>query len=235
MKILGLQKTTLIDYPKKVACVVFLPGCNFRCPFCHSSELVLPEKIKDQAEMSEQEFFSFLGEKKGLLEGVVVCGGEPTLSKDLPEFISKIKEMGFLTKLDTNGSNPEVLRQLIENNLIDYVAMDIKTSKANYDKVVCAKTDIGKINESVELLKNSNIDFEFRTTVVPNLINREDVKHIAKWVGGKNVNYYLQNFRSGKTLDSKFASADSYSDEELKKMKDDAEPWFNSCKIRNHL
>jgi len=122
----GLQKTTLIDYMGKIAATVFLVGCNFRCPWCYSSELVLPEKIKNQPEISEKDFFEFLESRKGLLEGVVVCGGEPTINKDLPDFIKKIKKMGFLIKLDTNGSNPQMIKKLIDDELIDYVAMDIK-------------------------------------------------------------------------------------------------------------
>jgi pyruvate formate lyase activating enzyme len=126
MKIGGLQKTTLIDYPKKIACTVFLMGCNFRCHFCYSAELVLPEKIKKQPEISEKYFFNFLKERREYLEGVVICGGEPTIHSDLPEFLTKIKKIGYAIKLDTNGSNPLMLQKLISLNLIDYIAMDIK-------------------------------------------------------------------------------------------------------------
>ena len=128
MIIAGLQKTTLIDYPGKIACVVFLAGCNFRCPWCYSSELVLPLKIVKQPRISEKEFFDFLRQRQGLLEGVVICGGEPTINKELPQFIEKIKNLGYSVKLDTNGSNPEMLKDLVNAKLIDYVAMDIKAS-----------------------------------------------------------------------------------------------------------
>ncbi|MDP2930763.1 MAG: anaerobic ribonucleoside-triphosphate reductase activating protein [bacterium] len=134
MIIAGLQKTTLIDYPAKIACTVFLAGCNFRCPWCYSSELVLPEKIKKQSQISARDFFKFLKGKKGLLDGIVLCGGEPSLNKDLPVFIKKIKKMGFLVKLDTNGSNPEMLKRLIKQKLVDYVAMDIKAPLGTDDQ-----------------------------------------------------------------------------------------------------
>ena len=135
MKICAIAKTTLIDYPGHVAATVFLAGCNFRCPWCYSKELVLPELIAQQPEISQEEFFAFLEGKRGLLEGVVLCGGEPTLNPELPEFIKKIKEMGFLVKLDSNGSNPKMLKMLVDNKLVDYVAMDIKLPKERYPLV----------------------------------------------------------------------------------------------------
>src|SRR3989339_39398 len=125
MIIAGLQKTTLIDYPGKVACTVFLAGCNFRCPWCYSPELVLSEEIRKLSKISRKDFFKFLKSRKGLLDGVVICGGEPTINKDLPDFIKQIKKLGYLVKLDTNGSNPEILKKLIKQKLIDYVAMDV--------------------------------------------------------------------------------------------------------------
>jgi len=165
MIIAGLQKTTLIDYPGKIACVVFLAGCNFRCPWCYSSELVLPEKIIKQPRIKEEEFFSFLKDRKGLLEGVVICGGEPTINKDLPQFIEKIKKLGYSVKLDTNGSNPEMLKDLVKSDLIDYVAMDIKLSakrkaqneKMAYEDIMGEGATIAKIEESAEFLKNGKV------------------------------------------------------------------------------
>ena len=166
MLIAGLQKTTLIDYPNKIACVVFLAGCNFRCPWCYSSELVLPLKIINQPRISEKEFFDFLRDRHGLLEGVVICGGEPTINKDLPLFIEKIKNLGYSIKLDTNGSNPEILKDLVRANLIDYVAMDIKgpagpnfqfsISNFQYEKIMNEEVKIEDIKKSVEFLKNGN-------------------------------------------------------------------------------
>ena len=148
----GLQKLTLIDYPGKIAATVFFIGCDFRCPFCYSPELVLPEKIKKQPRISEKEFFEFLKEKKGLLEGIVLCGGEPTINSDLPKFIKKIKKNGYAVKLDTNGSFPEMLRYLIDKKLIDYVALDIKAPREKYEKVTGGRANVKYIERTVSFL-----------------------------------------------------------------------------------
>ena len=179
----GLQKSTLIDYPKKVAATIFLSGCNFRCPFCHNPELVLPEIIQKKDPIAEKEIFDFLEERKGFLDGIVICGGEPTVHSDLPEFVEKIKKMGFLLKLDTNGSNPKMLESMIQNNLLDYVAMDVKSSKERYGQATgFPNIDIEKIEQSVDILKKNNIDYEFRTTLVPGLVDKEDVLKIVEWI-----------------------------------------------------
>ncbi len=226
MTIGGLQKLTLIDYPGKLAATVFLIGCNFRCPWCYSRELVLPEEIKKQPKISEREFFNFLKNRKGLLEAVTICGGEPTINNDLPKFIKKIKKLGYAVKLDTNGSNPKMLKRLIKNKLIDYVAMDIKAQKVQISKYK------NEIKKSVELLKSSDIDFEFRTTVVPTIHTKEDILKITKWIGGPNVKYYLQNFRPEKTLDPKFEKIKPYSDKYLLNIQKAISPFFEVCKIR---
>lgn len=228
----GLQKTTLIDYPGKIAATVFLAGCNFRCPWCYSLELVLPEKIKEQPKISEKEFFVFLKERKELLEGVVLCGGEPTINKDLPEFIKKIKELGYAVKIDTNGSNPKMLRKLINNNLIDYVAMDIKLPKEKYPEVFKEKIEVEDIEESINILKNSKIDSEFRTTIIPTVLKKDDVVKIAKWIGGPNVKYYLQNFRPEKTIDPKFEKIKPYPEEYLLEIQKAVSPFFKVCQLR---
>lgn len=231
MKIGGLQKLTLIDYPQKLACTVFLIGCNFRCPFCYSSELVLPEKIKNQPKISEKDFFNFLKERKGLLEGVVICGGEPTINKDLPEFCKKIKKAGFLIKLDTNGSNPDILKKLIDKKLIDYVAMDVKAPKKKYSRATGGEADLKHIEESIEILKNSDIDFEFRTTVVPSLVNKEDILKIVRWIS-PTKKYFLQNFRSEKTIDPKFEKIKPYLQEYLIEIRNAIAPFFEVCQVR---
>ncbi len=238
MKIGGLQKTTLIDFPGKIACTVFISGCNFYCPWCYSPELVLPEKIKLQPRISEKEFFSFLKSKQGLLEGVVVCGGEPTLNKNLPEFIKKIKKIGYLVKLDTNGSSPRMLKELIDKKLIDYVAMDIKAPlgvnfQFSISNFQCRISEYEKeIKKSVKILKNSNIDFEFRTTVVPTVHEKKDFLKIAKWIRGKDVKYYLQNFRPEKTIDPKFEKIKPCPEEYLLEIKKEISPFFKICEIR---
>ena len=232
MLIGGLQKVTLIDYPGKVAATVFLTGCNFRCPYCYSSEVVLPETIKDQPRISEKVFFDFLKERQGLLEGVVLCGGEPTISENLPQFCKKIKEMGYLVKLDTNGSNPEMLKELINNNLIDYVAMDIKAPKDKYDFYSGNKADIKKIKKSVEILKQGKIDFEFRTTVAPGL-KESDFLEIANWIGGENVKYFLQEFNSQKpVLNPEILKLPVLEREEIEKAIETIKPKFQTCKLR---
>jgi len=186
MTIGGLQKITLIDYPGKIAATVFLSGCNFRCPWCYSSELVLPEKIKNSPKISEEYFFDFLKEKEGLIEGIVICGGEPCINKDLESFARKIKDSGYFVKLDTNGSNPQMIKNLVEKKLIDYIAMDIKAPKNKY-KSFSGKAKIEDIEKSVNFLKNNPVDFEFRTTVIPNFHKEEDIFEIAKWICSRRL------------------------------------------------
>ena len=231
MKIGGLQKLTLIDYPGKLACTVFSLGCSFRCPWCYSSELVLPEKIKNQPIISEKEFFDFLKERQSLLEGVVLCGGESTIYKDLPKFAKKIKKLGYLVKLDTNGSNPQVLKKMIDKKLVNYVAMDIKAPKKKYNQAVGINVDVGKIQQSINILKESGIDFEFRTTIAPKILNKEDIIEIAKWISPA-PKYFLQNFRPEKTLDPKFEKVKPYSEKYLLEIQKAIAPLFQTCQIR---
>lgn len=188
MRIGGLQKMTLLDFPGKVACTVFLQGCNFRCPFCHNSPL-----LRGIEELSQDSFFSFLKKRQGLLDGVAITGGEPLLHNDIHSFIQKIKELGFRVKLDTNGSFPQRLAELLQNGLIDYIAMDIKNSPANYQKTSGADVDLNKIRDSVQLIMNSGLPYEFRTTVVQELHCEEDFHAIGKWLQGAQA-YYLQCF-----------------------------------------
>jgi len=241
MIIAGLQKTTLIDYPGKIACVVFLAGCNFRCPWCYSSELVLPLKIVSQPRTTEKEFFDFLRGRKGLLDGVVICGGEPTINKDLLGFIEKIKTLGFLVKLDTNGSNPKILKDLVGTKLIDYVAMDIKSSPENpaYKSLMTEGVTIDDIKESVEFLKThstssgpAGFGWEFRTTVVNTIHTKEEFLEIAKWIGGTDVKYYLQNFVAQKTIDPEFEKVQPFKKDFLDKIVKEISPYFKDCKLR---
>ena len=188
----GLQKLTLLDYPGVIAATVFLGGCNLRCPFCHNASLVLPEKYGET--ISDTDFFAFLDSRRDRLQGVCVSGGEPTLYPQLEEFIREIKDRGFLVKLDTNGTRPEVLRRLVENNLLDYVAMDIKNSPLRYGETVgITDFDPTPIAESAAILMNGKTDFEFRTTVVKELHTPKDIEQIGEWLSG-DEKFFLQTF-----------------------------------------
>ena len=231
MIIAGLQKTTLIDFQDKISCIVFLAGCNFRCPWCYSAELVLPLKIATQPRISEKEVLDFLRTRKGLLDGVVICGGEPTINKDLPQFLEKIKNGGFLVKLDTNGSNPKMLKDLVNRKLVDYVAMDIK-GLGVYEKIMGEGIKMADIEESVKFLKQGSVDFEFRTTVVNGVHKKEDFVEIAKWIGGKNVTYYLQNFVPAKTIDPEFEKVQPYKKEFFGEVVAEISPYFKTCMFR---
>jgi len=231
MEIGGLQKTTLIDYPGKIATTVFVIGCNFRCPFCYSSELVLPEKIKNQPRISQADFFIFLKKKIGFLDGVVICGGEPTIHPDLPDFIRKIKKIGFLVKLDTNGFFPELLRELIERKLLDYVALDIKAPKEKYNFFTGKVNNIENIEKSINILKRGKIDYEFRTTVAPGL-NKTDILEIVQWISPAK-NYFLQEINLEKEIiDPDIKKLPLLSREELKKIISEIKFNFEFCQLR---
>lgn len=192
MLINGFQKLTILDFPGKVACIVFTPGCNFRCPFCHNASLVT--HIDSSTYINEEDVLSYLKKRQGLLDGVVITGGEPLLQNGIEEFISEIKSLGYAVKLDTNGSFPDKLISLVENGLVDYVAMDIKNSKAKY--AVTAGTeniDILSVEKSVEFLLQNKVDYEFRTTIVNGLHTLEDIQDIVVWIKGAHK-YFLQNF-----------------------------------------
>ena len=192
MEIHGFNKTTLLDYPGHVACTVFTGHCNMRCPFCHNGDLVLTPG--SQPAISEEEFFSFLNKRKNILEGVAITGGEPTIQADLPEFIKRIKEFNLEVKLDSNGMRPEILRKLMDENLVDYFAMDIKSSKSGYSYATgIANFDLGPVEESVSLLMENRVPYEFRTTVLKPFHNTEVFEEIAEWIKDCSQ-YYLQNY-----------------------------------------
>ena len=196
----GLQKLTLIDYPGHIAATVFTVGCNFRCPFCHNPELVSSAKY-NASNIFEKEFFGLLESRKGKLEGVCITGGEPTIQPDIIEFIRKIKALGFKVKLDTNGTRPDILRLLYAEKLLDFVAMDIKNTLEKYNATTNSRVDVERIKLSVDLIRNSGIDYEFRTTAVPGLHKEEDFAKIGKWLEGSKK-YVLQAFEDkGKILD----------------------------------
>jgi len=229
----GLQKTTLIDFPGKVAATVFTVGCNFRCPFCHNPELVLPNWSGKRGVISESEFFNFLKRRRGKLDGVCITGGEPTIQADLEEFIQKIKRENFLVKLDTNGTRPDVLRHLLAKQQIDYVAMDIKNSLRYYEKACGVTVDLTRIKLSVDLIKQSAVAYEFRTTVVPGIHQEGDFQEIGRWLKGAK-RYVLQAYyNEGKVLNmekmKQLESANKISPEIIKPQ---VEKYFQEVLIR---
>ncbi len=229
MKIGGLQKFSMIDYPDKIACIVFTQGCNFRCPYCHNPELVKPEMFGES--LSEEEFFDFLKERVGKLDAVSITGGEPTLQYDLIEFIKKIRDLGFLIKLDTNGTNPEMLKEIIDQKLVNYLAMDIKAPFSKYEEITKMPVNIEKIKQSVEMIKSSGIDYEFRTTLVKKLLSPEDIEQIGRDIAGAKQ-YFLQKFVSTKTVDEKVLNEETYSEEELENLKERLKPFVAKCLSR---
>lgn len=232
MRIGGIQKLTLIDYPGVIATTVFTVGCSFRCGFCHNPELVLPEKFPELNEM-EKEFFEHLEKRKGKLEGVCITGGEPTIQPDIIEFIRKIKDMGYLVKLDSNGSNPHVLEKIIQEGLVDFIAMDIKSAPENYSKVVGLNVDIEKIKKSVKMIMESGIDYEFRTTVVPGVHSEEEFLEVGKWIKGAKA-YYLQEYREMITLDEKIGQKTKGKKIDLEKIRQSIEKNIKVVGIRRN-
>lgn len=199
MNIGGMQKLTLLDFPGKIACTLFTVGCNLRCPFCHNASLVTHPQ--DAGYITDDELYSFLKKRVGVLDGVCVTGGEPTLQKDLPEFLSSLKELGYSVKLDTNGTSPKILRSVIEDGLVDYVAVDIKNSPEKYALTSGGVDHLDKVKETVSLLLTGVVDYEFRTTVVSGFHEISDLESIGRWTRGAK-RYFIQNFvDSGDLID----------------------------------
>ena len=200
MQFAGLQKMTLLDFPGLIACTVFLPSCNLRCPFCHNASLVLPERKKDV--ITQEDLLGFLTSRKGKLDGVCITGGEPTLYQELPEFLSKVKALGFQIKLDTNGTNPQMLRHIIEHDLCDYVATDIKNCPEKYALTCGGKDVLEQVKESAKFLMDGTKEYEFRTTAMHPYHEQEDFAAIGRWLKGAK-RYFIQNFvDSGDLLSS---------------------------------
>lgn len=228
MRIQGLQKLTLLDYPEKVACTVFTAGCNFRCPFCHNASLVV--NIPEKAEITEEAFFSFLKKRQGILDGVCVTGGEPLLQPGIEKFIRQIKELGYAVKLDTNGSFPEKLKYLVKEGLVDYVAMDIKNSLEAYSETAGIDDRfLEAIQESVNFLKTGTVDYEFRTTVTKNFHNEVELKKIGQWIQGTEK-YFLQSFvDSGDLISSSIQGCD---EKEMKEFLSIVKSYIPNTKLR---
>ncbi len=228
MYINGFQKLTVLDYPGKVACIVFTPGCNFRCPFCHNAALVT--HIDKDTYINEEEVLSYLRKRQGILDGVVITGGEPLLQEGIEEFIGKVKALGYAVKLDTNGSFPEKLISLVEKGLVDYVAMDIKNSKAKYMTTIGVNNiDMASIEKSVEFLLQNKVDYEFRTTIVDNFHTVQDIQDIVVWIKGAHK-YFLQNFvDSGDLIEAGLSPATL---DTLREMKEKATETLSCVEIR---
>ncbi len=234
MNISGFQKNSLIDFPKTIACVVFTQGCNLACPYCHNPDLIAHTPKEDTSLYDETRVFEFLKKRKGLLQGVVITGGEPSLQKDLLMFCQKVKDMGYKLKLDTNGTNPETLAMLFENNLVDFVAMDIKTSLENYDLAAKKKIDKKKILKSARLLMEKAPEYEFRTTCCKPFINKDILNDIGKMIN-KASKYVLQKCsRNIKGLDPKFLKEDNnfFSDKQMFELKETIDKYVMTSIIR---
>ena len=228
MKIGGFQKTSLLDYPETISAIIWTAGCNFSCPFCYNKDLV---KGKTSV-FPEEEILDFLKKRKGLLDGLVITGGEPLIQEDIVEFCEKVKKIGYLIKIDTNGTNPEKLQELIDKKLVDYIAIDIKAPKEKYDQLTGVKTDLSKIEKSIEIIKKYAPNYEFRITIVPNILNKEDIVNIAKWLEGAKK-FYIQQFKSNIPLiSSKLENIAPCQKEYLVEILNEIKPFFNSCFIR---
>ncbi len=233
MLLSGITKLTLLDFPEKTACIVFTAGCNFRCGYCHNPEFVLPERLKEieKGFIPEDVFFRFLERRKSLLQGVVVTGGEPTLHPDLEEFIAKIRAMGYEVKLDTNGNRPDVLRRLIENGLVQYVAMDFKTSFGCYPTLSGLGASAAAVEESFHLLKEGTLPYEFRTTLVREIHTEEVLEEMKLSLKGVS-RYFLQPFRNEIVLDPKFETMSAFSEGEMESLAEYFAPVVGEIGIR---
>lgn len=227
MRIGGLEKNTLLDYPGKIACILYTIGCNFRCPYCHNPELV----DETAEEIPLESIWYFLEKRRGLIDGVVITGGEPTLHEDLPGFIRQIKNLGYLVKLDSNGTRPKILKKLLQEKLIDYIAMDIKSPLEMYTYTVGRPVLPETLRTSIELIKNSGIEYEFRTTVVKALLKPQDMEQIGKEISGAKT-YYLQKFSGGKILNPQFRNKVTYSDDEFNELRKMMLQYVSYCGIR---
>lgn len=242
MKIGGLEKLSLIDYPGRLAAVVFTIGCTFRCPFCYNPMLVPNGKSENTSPQGEGEegqvsttetgLFHFLEGRKGKLDGVVVTGGEPTMQSDLLEFVSRVKEMGFAVKLDTNGTNPSVLKELVDKKLVDYVAMDIKCDEKGYERSAGVRVDFGKIKESVRIIKESGLPYEFRTTCVPGFLDEAAVVGIGEMIEGADK-WYLQRFKSEvEMIDPELSDKVGFTESQMERFATIGKEYVKECEIR---
>ena len=229
MILTGLQKLTLLDYPGAVACTIFTGGCNGRCPFCHNSSLVLPDRIESR--LTEEDALQFLQKRKGLLDGVAISGGEPLLQPDLADFLRRIKDLGYKIKMDTNGFFPDRLRKVVEEGLADRIAMDVKNAPDRYPETVgLANPDMGAVTASKEYLLAFGGDYEFRTTVVRGLHRREDIAEAARWIAGAREYYLQQYVDSGDILQAE--GLEAYTPEQMEQFRIAAARYVPSVQLR---
>jgi len=240
----GLQKFSLLDYPDCISAIIFTQGCNFRCQFCYNPMLVWPAKVgkskytqateqqKVHPKIKEDDLFVFLQSRTGKLDAVVITGGEPCLQKDLLKFIAKIKKLGFLVKLDTNGSYPEILVKLIEEKLVDYIAMDLKAPAGKYEEVAGKTTGFNKIKQSVKIIMQSGLPYEFRTTVVPGFLNKDDIGKMGKIIKGARI-WYLQGFKSNVDLiNQDLKGKVPYNARQMKELAEIGAKFVKKCEVR---
>jgi pyruvate formate lyase activating enzyme len=228
MRLGGIQKTSLIDYPEKVSAIVWTVGCNFRCPFCYNKEVV----IGNVELIPEQKVFSYLKKRKSMLEGLVLTGGEPLLQDDIENFCEKVKKLDYLVKIDTNGTFPERLQKLIHDGLVDYIAMDVKAPLGKYEKITNVKVDVEKIKRSIKIIRSSSVDYEFRTTFVPGFLEIQDIIEIAELLKGAK-RFYLQQFKPiSPMLLRDLEKVEPYKKDYLFETLEKIKPYFEICDIR---
>ncbi|MBD3313370.1 anaerobic ribonucleoside-triphosphate reductase activating protein [Candidatus Woesearchaeota archaeon] len=227
----GLQKTSVVDYPGKVSCVIFTAGCNFRCPFCHNAGLIEKKGYDKINTIEENEFFDLLDRRKKWIDGVVITGGEPTIHKDLPQLAGKIKNKGFLLKIDTNGTDPDMLKHLVNEGLVDFIAMDVKADTDNYSRASGVKADMDSIKESIMIIRDSGIDHEFRTTMVPGIHAEENIRKMGEMLkGSKRI--ALQQFDNRSTYDKSYAGVKPFTKEEMITFHDMLKDYADNVEIR---
>jgi len=228
MKIGGFQKTSLLDYPDNVSAIVWTVGCNFHCPFCYNKDIVEGKTSL----ISEEEIFVFLEKRKGLIDGLVITGGEPLMQEDIADFCEKVKKLGYIVKIDTNGTYPQKLQELVDKKLVDYIAMDVKAPKKKYNNLSGVKVDIKKIQESIDIIKQSGINYEFRTTFIREFLTQKDIIEIGEWLRDSK-RFYIQQFKNDvPMISSKMSTIKPYSREEILDTLEKVKAFFEFCDVR---
>ena len=228
MKIGGLQKTSLLDYPDNVSAIVWTVGCNFHCPFCYNKDIVEGKT----GLISEEEILVFLEKRKGLIEGLVITGGAPLMQEGITDFCEKVKKLGYLIKVDTNGMYPEKLKELVDKKLVDYIAMDVKAPKKKYNDLSGVKADIKKIQESIDIIRKSGVDYEFRTTFIPEFLTQKDIVEIGEWLKGSK-RFYIQQFKNDvPMISSEMSAIKPYSRDEILDTLEEVKTFFEFCNVR---